>query len=471
MNLKGGAAAAAYCAVPAALGWASLYFLPHPGSCIDVTAFGHIQARTGIGMLLPVPVIQFCSSEIAAAMLILGIVAASCAWAAVLRRTRHAWFIASCMAAGILGSLFFPYIATTDPYAYAVYGYEALLGQNPYVAPSHSPQTRSQALNALYKFFPSGSVDRTANYGPVAVLQYREIARASRDSLARFILLGRMTNAALVLILAWLLMLLRAPGTSRLQSAFVAFHPLVLLESIAFFHGDILMLVLLCAALLAYRKGAIEVCAVLIVLAAEVRAIAGVALVVLLMKAAQERETRTVLRAAIASSAAGALTAAASIAAYGTFTLGGSPAIGPYTSPMLLAFNAGSASLRHIALGGAAQALAGLAILAWVMLAKRYRYVPFCALSVLPIVRAWYCQWLVPLLALESRSDVNYAAALLAGAGIVAEWPEMTGHSDALTWSVILCLQWIPPVAAFALHAMRNRKPLLEAPSRATSAL
>lgn len=437
----------------------SVSFIPQHGSCSDVSVFGHIEARTSLGMLLPVPVVQLCSNHIAASILIFGIIAASCAWAALLRWAPRGWVIAACMVAGMLSSLFFPYIATTDPYAYAVYGYRALWGQNPYSASDRLPAPHSHVLNELDTFFPSGSVDRTANYGALAILEYREIARASADSLGRFIMLARLTNVVLLLVLAWLLMLLRAPGTGRLQSAFVAFHPLVLIESIAFVHGDVLMLVLLCAALAAYRKRAIEVCALLIALATEVRVIAGLALLVLVMNAAQERDARTVLRALGASALTVALTANLAIGAYGTFTLGGSPALGPYTSPMLLAFNAASASMYHIALGGASQALLGLGILGLVMLAKRYEYVPFSALTVLPIVRAWYCQWLVPLIAIEARSDVRYAAAALAGIGIVTEWPEMTGHSDAAAWAVILCLQWIPPVVA-----------LLKAPSPATSA-
>lgn len=466
----GAIAAIAYVSALAALSWISVYLIPQHGVCSDVSMLGHVQARTGIGMLLPIPVIQLCSGGKAASVLIIGVIAASCAWGALLRWTPRSWILAPCMAAGVLSALFFPYIATTDPYAYAFYGYEALLGQNPYAASEHLPQTPSRALQTLSTFFPPGSVDRTANYGAVAVLQYREIARASGGSLWRFIMLGRLTNVALLLLLAWLLMLLRAPGSGRMQSAFVVFHPLVLIESVAFVHGDILMLVLLCAALVAYRKNAIEVCAVLIVLATEVRVIAGLALLVLVMKAGQERNAIKVLRTLATSGVAVALTVELTMAAYGTFTLGGSPALGPYTSPMLLTFNFWSASMQHIALGGAVQAVAGLGILAMVMLAKRYGYVPFSALAVLPIVRAWYCQWLVPLVAIDGRPDIKYAAAAVAGIGIVAEWPEMTGHSDAATWAVILCLQWLPPVAALSIRAWHTHKPWLGAPSPTTSA-
>lgn len=468
-DFKGGLAALAYGAILWALNCISVHLLPQRHFCSDVSVLGHIQARTSLGMLLPVPVVQLCSADKTAAILILGIVAASCAWAALLRWMPRALVVIPCMAAGILSALFFPYIATTDPYAYGVYGYEALLGQNPYSPAAHVPEKSSRALQTLYTFFPSGSVDRTANYGAIAVVQYREIARASGDSLGRFIMLGRLTNAALLCVLAWLLTLLRPPGAGRLQSAFVAFHPVVLVESIAFVHGDILMLVFLCAALVAYRKGAIEVCALLIVLATEVRVIAGVALLVLLMKAGQEHDRRTVLRAIVASSITVAMTAALTIGAYGTFTLGGSPALGPYTSPLLLAFNAADASMHHIAIGGASQALLGLAFVGWLMLAQKYEYVPFSALAVLPIVRAWYCQWLVPLIAIEGRANVSYAAAALAGIGIVTEWPEMTGHSDAIAWAVILCLQWILPVVAWSLHATHNNKPLLKAPTPTTS--
>lgn len=469
-GFRGAIAAIAYAAILAALSFSSLRFIHQHGVCSDVSVLGHVYARSAIGALLPIPVIQLCSDVTAASLLILGVVAASCAWAAAMRWTPRAWVLIPCMTAGTLSCAFFPYIATTDPYAYAVYGYEALLGQNPYSSSQQAVKSSSPALQTLYGFFPSGSVDRTANYGPAAVLQYREIARASGGSLGRFVMLGRFTNVVLLLVLAWLLMLLRAPGTGRLRSALVAFHPLMLVESIAFVHGDVLMLVLLCAALAAYRKNAIEICAVLIVLGMEVRVIAGLALVVLLMKAGQERDMRTIFRAACASAFAVALTAIPTLAAYGTFTLGGSPALGPYTSPMVLAFNAAGASLQHIAIGGALQALGGLGILAWLMLTKRYAYVPLSALTVLPIVRAWYCQWLVPLIAIESRSGVTSAAAAVAGIAIVAEWPEMTGRSDAATWAVILCLQWLPPIASLLLRATHTRKQLGRAPSLTTSA-
>jgi hypothetical protein len=265
-------------------------------------------------------------------------------------------------------------------------------------------------------------------------------------------------------------MLLRPPNTARISAGFVAFHPLILIESVAFAHGDILMLVLLCVALAAYRKGAIEICAAVIALAMEARVIAGLALLVLLMKAARDRDTRLLLRAGFASSATVVLTVLLSFAAYHTFTLGGSPSIEPYSSPLLLAFNAAGPTMAHVTLGGTLQALLGLAIVLPLMLAGRFSYVPLASLAILPMMRAWYCQWVIPQIAIEGPSKARYAAAMLAGVGIVSEWPEMTGHSDPVTWAIILSLQWLLPAAVLLGYAKRKGTLRLTAPNPATSA-
>jgi hypothetical protein len=468
VNARALLSAALYCTALVALTVVSAHALNGAGTCQDVSTFGHVQARTSLGIALPVPVIQMCSGHTLPMLLIVLTILASLAWLGIRRWPPPAWVFVACMSAGLIAALAFPYFATTDPYAYAVYGYRTIHGENPYTMPQSYAVHDSNALRGLYAFFPSGSSDRVANYGPLAILQYQAAAFTAKDSLRGFMIVARALNALLLLLLAWLLMLIRPPQAGRLSSAFIAFHPLVLLESIAFVHGDLLMMVLLCAAWLAYRRNWIAPCAALIVLATEVRVVAGLALVVLLLQAAARRDKRTVLRALGASALTGAVSVGASMFAYGTFTLGGSPALALFSSPFAVLFEAFGVTLSHVVMGGEMQAVAGISIIVLLLCAKRYLYVPLATYAALPIVRAWYCQWLVPLIAIDPDSRPAIAAGVLAGIAIVAEWPEMTAASDLGTWAVILALQWLLPIAT--LWATHTDRRALQAQDRSTSA-
>jgi hypothetical protein len=419
---------------------------------------GHIQARTASGAALPVPVVQMCSDHILAIILVACTIFASLAWIGILRWAVPAPALAVCVITAAAVSLAFPYVATTDPYAYALYGFQAAHGHTPYLTVQNSAAAPSTALRTLYDFFPADSTNRRANYGPAAVLEYHAAALAARDSLTRFLNLQRLVNISLICVLGWLLTLLRPPGQRKIDAAFSAFHPLLLIESVAFMHGDILMMVLLCLALLAYRKDRVAVCASLIVLAAEVRVIAGLALIAVLMQCAQDRRTRDLLKALSASSATFAATAALAIVTYHAFTLGGSPAIDAYSSPLILAFDSFGVSLQHLSQGGSLQALFGLTLVIIALRARNYRFVPLSALAILPVLRGWYCQWIVPQIALEAKASVRYAGAALAGVAIIAEWPSMTGNSDLTTWAIILSLQWLPPVLALVICESRSSR-------------
>lgn len=448
------AAAFGYCGALAGLAIWSARAL-HGTACQDVY-FGYqqLQARTSVGLSLPLPVVQMCDSRLLPLLLVALTLVASAGWAVLLVRTPRRAAVGTCAAIGLACAMLFPYVPSTDPYAYALYGYEALHGATPYAASPASASNASHALNALYRLFPPRSSNRVANYGPVAVLQYEAVAFAAGDNLAHFIVLQRVCNAALLALLAWLLSLVRPPGTSRRRAAWIAFHPLLLLESVAFGHGDLLMLVLLCAALAAYRNRSNALCTVLIVLAAEVRLVAALALAVLFIELSRS-DVRALVRCMCATGAAFALTAAASIAYYGTFTFGGAPAIEAYSSPAILALDAFGVSMRHVGQGLVLQAAFGLICIAVVLRLRTYRYLPFASLAALPIMRAWYCQWLLPLAALTSDRRAQIAAALCASIAIVAEYPAMTAHSDARTWSIVLALQWLLPAAALLSPELR----------------
>jgi hypothetical protein len=450
MRMRAAAAASAYCLSFVALALFSAKALPAHGSCQDIYfAVHHVEARSSIGASLPVPVIQMCAGSALPALLVVLTIAASLAWIAVLRWMPRTWVLCACAFTAIAVSTSFAYVPSTDPYAYALYGYKAAHGASPYTATdTASNGSPSNVLAALYEFFPRGSTDRIANYGPAALFEYETIAYAAGDSLHRFVILLRGANACLVIILAWLLSMLRPPGVSRSRAAWVAFHPLVLLESVAFAHGDLLMIVLLCAAFAAYRKGALSSCAMLIVAAAEVRMTAGLALLVLAVEVERRYGFSRVLRTAAAAAATLGVSAAASMIAYGSFTLGGAPALEAYSSPMMLAFDAAGVTTQHVQIGLVVQALLGLALIAFALRSKRYAFADFGALASLPILRAWYCQWILPLIAIERDRRVRAAAIAAATVAIVAEWPAMTAHSDAATWAFILMLQWLVPLGA-----------------------
>lgn len=427
-----------------------------------------------MGLSLPVPVVQMCDNRTLPLLLIALALTACAGWAVMLRHMPRRWIIAACACAGLGCAIAFPYVPSTDPYAYALYGFEAAHGATPYVASHARASNQSQALSRLYRFFPPGSSNRVANYGPVAVLQYQAVAFAAGERLGRFVLFQRLCNAALLVLLAWLLRLVRPPQIGRTQAAWVAFHPLMLLESVAFGHGDILMLVLLCAALAAYRSGRPALCAALVILGAEVRLVAALALAVLFIELSR-RDVRGLVLAACAALATFAGTAAAATAVYGKFTFGGAPAIEAFSSPAILAFDAFGVSMRHVGAGLVVQAAFGLALIAVVLRMRLYRYLPFAALAALPIMRAWYCQWLVPLLALEADRRVRAAAFAAASIAIIAEYPAMTAQSNAPTWGVILSLQWLLPALVLCvpmvIEARRTLRSNIAAAAQSRSAL
>lgn len=429
----------------------------HGTVCQDVYfGFHQVQARSSLGLSLPVPVVQMCGNHVLPLLLIALTLAACGAWSAVLRFLPNGWILAAGACIAVLTSIVFPYVPSTDPYAYALYGYEALHGTTPYSPSSAATASNSDVLRTLDRFFPAASSNRVANYGPVAVLQYEAVAFAAGNSLGRFVLAQRAFNACLIVLLGWLLVLVRPPGISRREAAWTAFHPLLLMESIAFGHGDVLMLALLCGALAAYRRGAIILCAALVVLACEVRLVAALALGVLLIELSR-RSTRALTLAICSSVSTLAVTAVAAIAAYGKFTFGGAPAIEAFSSPLIFAFDAFGVSYKHVGQGLMSQAALGLALIALALMLKRYLYLPFAALAALPIVRAWYCQWLVPVIALTADRTIRIAAGVCAGVAIVAEYPAMTAHSDLRTWGVILVLQWVAPIAALLWPSARLR--------------
>ena len=92
------------------------------------------------------------------------------------------------------------------------------------------------------------------------------------------------------------------------------------------------------------------------------------------------------------------LTAVASLRFFGTFTLGNAPTLAP-GAPVMILFEL--FGLKSFPVGVALQAAVGFFAIYLALRSRAFRFVPVAALAALPVVRAWYLQWLVPVAALS----------------------------------------------------------------------
>lgn len=423
-------------------------------TCQDIGFAGHRDVVGSIGTSLPFPVIQFCGTTAFAVALMIVVPVAVVAWLLLVKAPRA-------LAIPVFGvlcfcALTFPYIASSDPYAYAYYGYESVSGIRPYSAAPNGES--NEALNRLEQLFPPGSSVRMPNYGPVALAEYALLAKTAGRSLLRFVLTARAFNLLLVLLCGFLCALAAPAGISHWKAFAYFANPLVLVESVAFAHSDILMLALLLGAFVGYKSGRLALCASLIVLAMLTRSIAGLAFIPLILTVARERGLRHCFGIAAGACVTIALTALFSYAFFGGFGLGGSPAIETFSSPASVILSFVIPSSAVLVAGATCQALIGLGLTLTAIARRMYSYLPLSALTILPMIRSWYAQWAVPLLSISDDVRVRRATAALTCTAIFSEWPELTGHTDRLTWAVILVLQWGCVIGAAASGArVRHR--------------
>ncbi len=304
--------------------WLSHVALAQRGTCSNIGGSGAMDVRASAESALPVAVVQFCTGTTLAIILMACFAVAAIAWIGLVRYRAPLVTVIGSIALALACAATFPYVASTDPYAYAMYGYEAMGG---------AAQT---PIAQLHQLFPSSSIDRKDNYGPLATMEYEALAFASKGSLRRFIIVERLANLVLVFVVSGCCIVLRAPGSSRVGAALAAFHPIVIVESIAFCHGDILMVTLLSLAFVAYRRSQVVLCCVLIVLAVEVRSVAGLAFLVLLAELSFTQRLRDMWRALTSSALAALATAAISMVLFGRFSVGGSPLGESWSAPMLM---------------------------------------------------------------------------------------------------------------------------------------
>lgn len=417
--------------------------------CADIPFFGGIAVRTSAGPSLAIPAVQNCASQGAflAAVLIAGCLAATFAWRAINARTPTAAFCAGLYVTAAAVGMGFPYVSTTDAYAYAMYGYEAgVMHVSPY-RPQDLRGAPDAGYRALATLFPDPAAGvRTANYGPFFVALYAGVARLAHGSLRTAILLQRALCAGALLI----------AGAALGRIAFVALAPFAIFELVAFAHADAIVLAFLAMAWLAFRRGRMELCALAIVAAGEVKGIALLALLALAIELWRRRERGALLKAGAAASAAIGVSAALSYAAFGTFSLGGAPAIAPFSSPaMLLAALAGGSSAAIDVLAGVQLAVL-LFFAGRFFLARRYDAGAAAAIAALPALFPWYLSWLMPIGAVTKDGAFRAAVVCAAFAAILGEANLMTFTGGLPLAAATLAITYAAPLLAYRAYSSRG---------------
>lgn len=415
--------------------------------CSDLPApngLTYVALSRGPG--LPVPSLQSCHASAAPVFIVLaiGYAALTAAWLWLLHSGVQLKIVVAATILANVAAIAFPYVSTSDAYAYALYAYEAgVLHLSPYVA--HAlPATQTGVTFA--QFFPDVHSDiRVMNYGPVFAFAYAAVGALFGGSVSSLIYGERIFSAACVAVMALLLSRARSVAEPRRAVALVLLSPLLLIEGVAFAHGDALMLVLLVAALLFWERERTLESGVFIGLAIGVRSVALFALLAAMLYVYRTQKARIVALCGGALSAIG-VSALASYAVFGGVSFGGGAAIDPFGSPAAIIANImGGVNFSHTVIATGIQAALGMTLIAIALLANAYEYVPAGALAAAPSLRPWYCQWLLPALALPSSRTarrISYAIVTLA---ILGEAPLMIGDSKMLAIGVVL-IQWVFPL-------------------------
>ena len=419
--------------------------------------------RTSLGPSLPIPVIQSCTGSVHAltALLLASFAIACAAWIALLRlglSQRGALGVYACAALIAIG---FPYVSTTDAYAYALYGYDAGVSHvNPY-DPRGGHLPRTGAERGLAQLFPDRrSQVRVVNYGPVFVGLYAALARAAHGSLYRQILLERMLCAAALLAL----------GLLAGRMTFIALCPLAILESIAFAHADVVMLALLALGYWVYRRGNVGWCAVVVVLAAEVRSIAFLALVVLALDVLRSGRLRGLARATVGTCAAIGVTAALSYAWFGRFSTGGAPVLTAYSSPAVVLAGLAGGSVRAYLFFTGIEALVAMLLAARALLRARYDLASAATMAALPSLFPWYFTWIVAVGSISRDPAFSAAAVAVAIAGVLGEVPLL--NAIPVGWCVaMLAVQWVLPIGTYVVVRRLGAQHLQDLPEARRAAV
>jgi hypothetical protein len=432
------------------------YFLvPVSGPCRDLGNHGLTFAHLAAQPPLPIPVVLNCAN---AAPLFLwfyaGYLLVGAGVMFMVRAAVSALGIAVAACVALLCAFVVPFVPNADPYSYALPAFVTFVAhQSPYAVQHLSGS--SEVASKLSALFPEQNNPlRIANYGPVSIGSLAAVVGPfGMVSLKAMILAERAFGAILLVVLGLLLSLAQADSQSKLRAfAVTVLNPLMLFYAVSFAHGDVLMLVLLAAAFLAYRNERMSLCAALCVLAFATRSVALVTIVVLFWELLYRRRY-SALTAAFASAAVTALL----VWVGGWYFLGGAghadgffytPADAPGTVLATMLFGDTPMGLGVGLIVGAG---IGLAIAYASLRERAYNAMPIAVLAALPGVEPWYAQWLAPVLTLTR--NVPYRAALVAFIALapLPMFVEMTSEFNyAAVHGILVVIQWGVPLAVYA---------------------
>lgn len=418
--------------------------------CIDLHApNASVYAALSVGPHLPIPALQSCRGSGAPVFVTLALSFALLSWLWIrmiaLQLPLTVIAATACITSAI--AIFFPYVSTTDAYAYALYAYEAgVLHLSPYAAHVLPANDVARSFDAL---FPTVNSDiRVMNYGPVVAFTYGAIGAVFGKSLTLLIFGERLLSAVCVGLTAFVFAS-AVPQTERRRSLTALWlSPLLLVEGVGFTHGDVLMLLFLAAAYAAFKRNAWAAAGVLIALAAGTRSVAllaAFAAFAYLFKT--ERRTALFLSGGFAVTL-GAL-GVASFLVFGTVSFGGGAALDPFGSPIAILVNLfGGVNYEHSVIAAGVQAAAGFTLAAIAIVSLRYDLIPFAALAAVPALRPWYCQWIVPLLSVPVSRRARNGAWIVATLAILGEAPLLIDGSLAIAGTAV-AIQWA--AAAFVV--------------------
>ncbi len=363
--------------------------------------------------------------------------------------------------AAMLLAIAMPFVPNTDPYAYALYAYEAfVLKQSPFF--QQHLHTVTPAAAVLVSLFPADeSRIRIANYGPIfAALYSVAIGPFGFLSVKAMLIAERVLGAFAVLALAVLLSMTQERRIEK-QRAFVAIalNPLVLFQSVSFTHGDVIMLALLAGAYVLYQRKHFLACAAVCVLATEVRFVALAAILVLLRELLFTKRYRDAAGAVIATAITFGATWLFAEWTFGVFRLSGANAFANFYTPgtlitgLLLGF-----SLKSVIVGFVLQLAAGAALLYASLRERLYSLIPVATLIAVPVFEPWYAQWLAPFAVITSNKAFRAAIVaflLLAPLQMFIEMIADANHAERLCVAVI---RWLVPVSLYCWLSVTFRR-------------
>jgi hypothetical protein len=443
---------AAVCA--AALPWLGATYDFYRGGTIQ----GHVTERSAMPLLV---------AQNGAGNMLLFVALAGCYWLAfaayerLLRRFEPRVAVAA-FAAGALAAVALPVLPTSDPYAYALYALEVALHLNPYVA--HASGLTGPWAASLSTLFPNSHAPvRVCYYGPVFALAYGALGALLQHAPLLVFLLAERMLGVLCIALAALGFAFAVPGETgagRARRAFAfALHPLVVLEFVAFAHGDGMMLAALAWAYAAWRRGRVASAGALCAVAVCTRSVALVAVAALLVVLVRS-DRRAALRAAGGFAATMAGLALLSELRLGAFSIGGQQAFFSPTSAPLIVVASFLLPVSQPMLGLYLEELSGVVLMGalfWRVLRggspDLLAWLPFAMFAGVPGLYGHYVAWASPLQSLSTDARLLRVFRTLC---LVAPLLYLT-HLDPFAAPgaplsiqlLVLAAVWVPVLLAF----------------------